>query len=235
MEGAGTMNSFQQFTNKEALLEELSREIITNLKEAITIKGHASFLVSGGSTPKKLFEQLSHIDMPWHKVTIGLVDDRWLNENHEDSNAKLVKDYLLQNYAKEAKFMALYEEDSDVYEAQDSCNSKMQVLYPFDVVVLGMGTDGHTASLFPHNEVLKEALDVTTSKVCIAVKPTTAPYERMSLTAKAILDAEHIYLHIEGEEKLAVYSQAIEGEDIYAMPVRAILASPKKTVEVYAL
>ena len=107
-------------------------------------------------------------------------------------------------------------------------------LYPFDLVILGMGNDAHTASLFPNNEKLKEAFDLNNEELCISIKPQTAPYERMSLTLKSILSATNIFLHIEGKEKIKVYNEALNSKDIYQTPISAVLNQSFKKVEVYA-
>lgn len=222
------------FATQEALVETLSRSIADALSEAIEEKGHASLMVSGGNTPRPLFERLWQMDIEWEKVSVGLCDERWLSPSHKESNEHFVKTYLLQGLASKAKFIGMYEETPDVQEAEERCSAKIKKeLYPFDAVVLGMGSDGHTASLFPKNDALKKGLDPNNESLCIAAIPQSAPHARMSLTLGAILSAAHLYLHFEGEEKLAVYNEAIAGGDIYAMPIRAILNQESRDVEVY--
>lgn len=222
------------FSEQEVLIEALSHAILSNLEKAIDEKGKASLLVSGGSTPKPLFEKLSRSPFAWEKVSVGLCDERWVDTSKEESNEHLVKKYLLKDEAAKACFVGMYEEGHDIYIAQKGCSEKMiQMLAPFDVLILGMGSDAHTASLFPENIKLEEAYDLKNPNFCIAIEPTTAPFLRMSLTLKAILSAKHIYLHFEGEEKIAVYQEAIAGEDSYAMPIRSVLNQKLKEVEVY--
>ena len=226
-------NNEHFFLEQKELIDTLSSKIIDNLQEAIQNKGRASLLVSGGSTPKPLFEKLSSFDIPWDKVKIALCDERWIDKNHKDSNEKLVRDSLLVNFAKKAKFISMYQEYINIEDAQDVCsNIYEKELFPFDVLILGMGNDGHTASLFPNNIKLKEALE-TTKGFCICMKPDTAPYERMSLTKTAILSATNIYLHFEGVEKQDVYKKVLEGASSNDMPVSAILNQDKKKIEVY--
>ena len=226
-------NNEHFFLEQKELIDTLSSKIIDNLQEAIQNKGRASLLVSGGSTPKPLFEKLSSFDIPWEKVKIALCDERWIDKNHKDSNEKLVRDSLLVNFAKKAKFISMYQEYINIEDAQDVCsNIYEKELFPFDVLILGMGNDGHTASLFPNNIKLKEALE-TTKGFCICMKPDTAPYERMSLTKTAILSATNIYLHFEGVEKQDVYKKVLEGASSNDMPVSAILNQDKKKIEVY--
>jgi 6-phosphogluconolactonase len=234
MVGIGMKNNNEHFfLEQKELIDTLSSKIIDNLQEAILKKGSASLLVSGGSTPKPLFEKLSSMDIPWEKIKVALCDERWIDKNHKDSNEKLVRDSLLVNFAKKATFISMYQEYIDIEYAQDVCsNIYEKELFPFDVLILGMGNDGHTASLFPNNIKLKEALE-TTKGFCICMKPDTAPYERMSLTKTAILSATNIYLHFEGVEKQDVYKKVLEGASSNDMPVSAILNQDKKKIEVY--
>lgn len=235
MEEAGTMSSiFYNFETKESLISKLSKRIASYLEKSINENGKASLLVSGGSTPKPLFEKLSKIDISWDKVIISLVDERWVSSEHKDSNELLVKSNLLQNFAKKAKFVGMYLDGKDASEADEECSKIYKnSVYPFDVIILGMGGDAHTASLFPENERLNEAYNLENENLCISIKPTTAPHKRMSLTLKAILSAKHIILHIEGEEKLKVYEEAISLDDKYKMPIASVLNQEIKEVEVY--
>ena len=222
------------FNEQETLIDALSKSILTNLQKCIDKNGKASLLVSGGSTPLPLFEKLRKESFPWEKVTVGLCDERWVNTSDTESNEQFVKVYLLKDEAKKAKFIGMYEDDTDIFMAENVCSKKMkESLYPFDVILLGMGNDAHTASLFPKNIKLKQAYDFNNKNLCIAMEPSTAPHMRMSLTLAAILSAKHLYLHFEGEEKRAVYEEAIKGEDIYEMPIRSVLNQEKKEIEVF--
>jgi len=216
------------------LIEMLSKRIASQLKEAIRTKGKATLIVSGGSTPIPLFKRLSEIPLRWENVTVGLCDERWLPISDEASNENLVKRYLLQGEASKARFVGMYIKETDILDAEILCEKKIkEALLPFDVVVLGMGSDAHTASLFPENIKLDKAFDLGKKALCISIEPTTAPYMRMSLTRQAILSATHIYLHFEGQEKLSVYKEAISGDDMYKMPIRSVLNQDIKDVEVY--
>lgn len=221
------------FGKQDDLIEALSQSILAQLQEAIETKGKASLLVSGGSTPKPLFEKLKQASLEWEKVSIGLCDERWVPSSHEDSNEQFVKDFLLQQKAGKAKFVGMYKEGMEADEAEEVCSQDMGQLLPFDVLILGMGADAHTASLFPENKKLKEAFDLTNQNLCISIEPKSAPHMRMSLTLSAILSAEHLYLHFEGKEKRAVYEEAISGEDRYMMPIRSVLNQDIKDIEVY--
>lgn len=223
---------FHNFDTKVDLVEKLSQKITQNLQNAIDKKGHAALIVSGGSTPKPLFEKLRKMKLAWEKVTVGLCDERWVSYDHEDSNEQFVKTYLLQDEASKAKFIGMYIDGKSAEESEIECSELVgKKLKPFDVLILGMGGDAHTASLFPNNPKLE--LGFETTELCIAIDPQTAPHMRMSLTRSAILSAENLYLHFEGESKLSVYEKALSSNNIYTMPIRSILQQDKKDVEVY--
>jgi 6-phosphogluconolactonase len=222
------------FNDAQSLADALSQKIAANLQEAIAAKGSASLIVSGGSTPKLLFKKLRSIDIAWDKINVGLCDERWVNALHEDSNERLVTTHLLQEYAAKAHFVGMYVEGLEAEQAEFTCKKNVQEnLWPFDVVILGMGADAHTASLFPENAKLEQGFNLENDSVCIAIKPETAAHMRMSLTRAAILSASHLYLHFEGDEKRKVFETAQNGKDIHAMPIRSILHQDIKNVEVY--
>ncbi len=222
------------FTEQDVLIASLSQSILKQLQDAIDKKGKASLLVSGGSTPKPLFEKLRKAPLAWEKVSIGLCDERWVPSTHEESNENLVKTYLLQEKAAKATFVGMYNEEADIETAEKVCSKKIKAtLFPFDVLILGMGSDAHTASLFPKNIKLEKAFDLQSEELCIAIEPTTAPHLRMSLTRSAILSANNLYLHFEGEEKRTVYAKALAGNDMYKMPIRSVLNQDMKDIKVY--
>ncbi len=228
------MNDFKEFSSSEELAQNLAQSIALVLDNSIKVNGNATLLVSGGNTPKLFFKKLSNINIDWKKVTIGLVDERWTDNETKDSNELLVKENLLINHAKEARFVGLFVKGISANSAQTICSKIYEKEFEkIDVLVLGMGTDGHTASLFPDNERLKEAYDLTNENFCISIEPKTAPYERMSLTLRKILEAKNVILHIEGKEKLEVYNSATKAEDIYKYPVSSVLKHTSKKIEVY--
>jgi 6-phosphogluconolactonase len=230
---SGNIN-FHSFERKEALVEVLSKNITKNLQEAIEKRGSATLVVSGGSTPKPLFEKLRKIDIEWEKVTVGLCDERWVKSDHEDSNELFVKTYLLQEKAKKAKFIGLFLDGKSAQQAESECSTVVkEKILPIDVLILGMGSDAHTASLFPNHPKLEEGFDLENEKYCISIKPEFAPHMRMSLTCSAILSAKYLYLHFEGEKKLSIYKKALKTDDIYSMPIGSILHQDKKDLEVY--
>ena len=221
-----------KFPSTEELVTALANEIDQGLTSAVETKGYASLVVSGGSTPKALFEALSKRPMPWHKITITLTDERWVDPTSSDSNEAMVRTTLLQHHAKAATFVPLKQVISDINEAQNVCNQAItNITRPFDFVILGMGMDGHTASLFP--DVSEQALNTQTKAYCLPIIPEHAPHQRMTLTLKALLDSNRIVLHITGEEKWQVYQQALQTGAVELMPIRAFLRQDILPVDVF--
>ena len=233
MEEAGMKNNFTLhiFKSSEALVATLSDAIISALKSAIEQRGHAFIALSGGSTPKKLFESLSGADLEWNKVIITLVDERWVSPNSAESNENLIKNTLLQNNASFANFIPL---KNSALEAQDGVlitANRLQEIDKLDIVVLGMGGDGHTASFFPHAKGLENAL--TTKELCCATEATVAPYSRITLSRNFLLSAKHLFLHIEGEQKRNVFDLACGSSDELEIPIIAMMQQTQPKLEVY--
>ncbi|NRD73729.1 6-phosphogluconolactonase [Shewanella sp. VB17] len=223
---------FKSFENKEALEEQLAERIAQQLQAGVDSRGKASLIVSGGSTPLKLFQLLSNKKVEWGEVYITLADERWVDAEANDSNEKLVRAHLLQNKAANAKFQGLKNMFSTPEEGCDMAIEQLAHLpRPFDVVILGMGNDGHTCSWFPCSKEIDVAL--STDELCVAVNPESAPNSRLSLSKTAVLASRQIYLHIVGEQKLTVYRQALENENANSMPIRAVLGQNKTPVDVY--
>lgn len=214
----------KKYTDKEALNTAFSDTIAAILEQGIAQKGRASLLVSGGRTPQPMFAALSQKDLNWSKVDISLVDDRWVDSEHEASNESMVRQHLLVNNAAAARFTGLKTASKDARDAVQACTENLAEIHtPFDVLILGMGEDGHTASLFPCSQEVDAGLDLRSGEQYIAVTPTTAPHQRMSLTLPAILSSRNIFLHLTGEAKLEVLQQAQTVEQERDMPISAVL------------
>jgi 6-phosphogluconolactonase len=201
------------FETREALAETLARDVADELARAIAAKGKAVLAVSGGATPKLFFEKLSAMDLPWSRVSITLVDERQVPETSERSNARLVQEHLLKNKAAAASFIALFD------------NPEAAKAPPFDVAILGMGSDGHTASFFPGGDRLAEALDKRSDQRLIEISAPGAGEPRLTFTLPALEQAGRLALHIEGAEKKDVLAKALGEGPAEDMPVRAVLRS----------
>lgn len=215
------------FDSRESLAVTLARKVASKLKEAIEERGEASLLVSGGSTPKAFFNELSGLQLAWDKVVVSLVDERWVAPSEADSNARLVTEHLLVNEASTAQFVALYEAEHDpTDDPQGTLTAILQrhqkLHMPFDVIVLGMGDDMHTASLFPCCQQLDEAFDLNSRCPLVFTKPATAPHLRVSHTLKALISSRNLFLHIVGSAKYQVLQQALDEHDDYLAPIAAV-------------
>ncbi|MAL97027.1 MAG: 6-phosphogluconolactonase [Alteromonadaceae bacterium] len=203
----------------------LARQVADFLNAAITERGRATLAVSGGRTPVPFFRALSSMKLDWAKVEITLADERWVAPAHPDSNERLVRENLLVGEAASAHFVGLKSEPSSATRGQESTERALaELAWPLDVLVLGMGNDGHTASLFPDAPELGDALAVATQRRCMALHPPSVPQARLSLTRSTLCQARHVLLQLQGKEKKAVLEKALVNpcrED--EMPIRAFL------------
>jgi 6-phosphogluconolactonase len=221
----------RDFRDKQQLADALADAVAGNLKAGVASRGAASLAVSGGSTPARFFKALSErADVPWDKVTVTLVDERWVDETSDRSNGRLVKANLLQGPAAAAAFVPLYQGGTEP-DTLAAGAAQMTVPRPFDAAILGMGNDGHTASFFPGGDSLAEAL--TAEGPVVALRAPGAGEPRVTLTLKVLLASKALYLHIEGEEKVETLRQAEAEGPIEAMPVRAILRQTQTPLTIY--
>jgi len=225
--------SFHHFNEKQKLHEQLSNTLVSKIEKIIEDDDRVLIAFSGGSTPKPLFEKLSHMNLAWEKVYVTLVDERWVDNTHNDSNEKLIKKHLLKNKATKAKFIPLKLDTASPFEGTKKCAKQFEnIKADIDIVILGMGTDAHTASFFPKDENLHNALD--TKEMFAATIPTDAPHQRITFSLSKLLKAKDIFLHIEGKNKLEVYNEASKEGDIKKMPIRAFLYNEKPLKVYYA-
>jgi len=215
---------FYSTNSSESLVIDLSQNIYEIINEAIKKRGRASMAVSGGSTPKPLFEELSLLNLDWSKVDLTLVDDRWVDADHKDSNELLVRTHFIKNKAERVNFLPLKNDEQTAKQGISLSEEGLQSFtMPFDVIILGMGEDGHTASLFPCSDELKEGMDLKTKNTLVSTNPKSAPYERISLTAKSIMEAKKVFLHLNGSSKLHTIEEAMNLSDSNKMPIYAFL------------
>jgi 6-phosphogluconolactonase len=212
-----------EFENRSASDTALVSKVTELLMRAIKERGTASLVVSGGRTPVAFFHLLSQQVIDWSKVVVTLADERWVEADHSDSNEKLVRENLLINKAHTAKFIPLKNAAIDAVTGEARAESDIEPIGRFTLVILGMGADGHTASLFPSAETLALGLDMNSGRTAIAVTPPAAPHQRMSLTLPSLLNSQQIILHISGAGKQDVLQAAQAGDDITELPIRAIL------------
>jgi len=222
------------YASKDELASALADAVADDIKAGIESRGQAIIAVSGGTTPKKFFSRLGkHRDVDWEKVSVTLVDERWVPETSGRSNAALVNETLLQGPAAVAKFIPLYsgEEEPNVTALAKTDGLLDGLPKPFDAVVLGMGSDGHTASFFPGGDNLAEAL--ASEGPVVAMRAPGAGEPRVTLTLPQLLRTRALYLHIEGEEKARVLDEALGEGPVEQMPIRAVLRQETTPLTIY--
>jgi 6-phosphogluconolactonase len=216
----------------EALRQSVVKVIVDGIQAGLSERGAAVFAVSGGKSPVPLFEALATMPLPWERVTVTLVDERFLPTDHPDSNEALVRRHLLQGAAAAATFVGLRNSGggsagaASLEAAATAADRTLATLpQPFDVMILGMGEDGHTASWFPDGDRLAVALDLGTKQLVIPMIAENAPAtpERLTLTLKVVAAARTVLLPLEGAGKLATLERALQPGPIEQMPIRAAI------------
>ncbi len=211
-----------------AAAERIGRNLSTRLEHHTA----ASLIVSGGTTPQRCFEVLSEMDIDWPRVHVLLSDERWVPASDDSSNERLVRESLLQERAAEATLWPVYDGESEI---QKRCERFDQTLHtlprPFASALLGMGEDGHFASLFPDADNLDQGLDVDGAHMCLPISTAASPYPRVSLTLAAISRSDEVVLLIFGDAKREVYERARASGNTY--PVARLLKQKRAPVRVF--
>lgn len=210
---------------RQQLAEQLAEAVFQALQEDLSHQDRALLVVSGGSTPVPFFKALASKSLPWERLDITLADERWVSEESPDSNARLVREHLLQGAASLANFIPLTCDASTPEEGVETVAQQAASLaWPASVVILGMGGDGHTASLFPDSRELDLAL--ATDELLVAVRTPSQPQPRITFSADRLHQARRHFLHITGDDKRAVLAKALNGDDVRQLPVRVFLTCP---------
>jgi 6-phosphogluconolactonase len=213
----------RSFKTIEAAAYALADDIAATLRDAILSRGQALLAVSGGRTPQHVFEHLRGQNVDWDRVTLTLTDERWVRPDHPDSNEELVRSYLLQGSASQANFIPLFGGEESPLIGESSCEARLrEMALPFDAVYLGMGGDGHFASLFPN-----EAAVSIHDRYCVGIPATDTRFPRMSLTVPTILNSRKLFLLFSGAEKNAIYAEAKKPGSYKDIPLRYILLQSK--------
>lgn len=207
-----------------ALAAALARSVAADLRAAIAARGQARLAVSGGRTPLRFLQALSREALDWSRVVVVPVDERWVPPVHRRSNERLLRGALLQHAAAAAWLLPLFRPVATPERALQAVLTQVSLRgLPLDVAVLGMGADGHVASLFADLPRRDVALQPSGRAPVLAVRSAAAPEPRMSLTLSAILTAPALYLHFEGDAKRRVFDAAVD-DPRSRLPVRALLA-----------
>jgi 6-phosphogluconolactonase len=212
----------ETFAGPDPLADAAADAIEAALQGALDARGRASLVATGGRSPGPVYDRLSRADLDWSKVAVTLSDERQVDASSPNSNARLLCERLFVGRAAKARFLPL----------TDYAERVLRKLLPFDAVMLGMGEDGHIASLIPGSPVLAQGMDPA-GEVLIAESPEgfgSPPVARITLTLAALLQSRAIFLLIAGEAKRQVILRAEAGEDL---PVRSILSQDAVPVRVF--
>lgn len=224
----------RDFADGTELAEALADKVAEQLAAAIATRNGATLAVSGGSTPKRFFEALATRAINWSKITVTLVDERLVPPGHERSNHSLARTHLIKHKAAGVRFVPLFSDAETADGAAEIAALRIDGLaLPLDVVVLGMGTDGHTASFFSGGSTLASVTDPDCHESVMAIEAPGAGEPRLTLTLPRIVEAGFIALHIEGDAKQAVLAEALAGGPVNDLPVRAVLRHALRPVEIY--
>lgn len=217
---------FEEFRHADgdALAPALAQRVADDLRAALAQRGQARLALSGGTTPQRFLRALSRQALDWARVRVLPVDERWVPPVHPRSNERLLREHLLQGAAAAAQLVPLYRPVATPERALQAVMAQVAAqALPLDVAVLGMGEDGHIASLFPDLVRRDVGLGPVGRAPLLAVRSAAAPEPRLSLTLSALFTAQALYLHIEGDAKRRVFARALD-DPRSRLPIRALLA-----------
>lgn len=222
--------SMLNFPSIKLATQALAERVTSTLNEAISERGRASIAVSGGRTPRLVFQHMRQHKVSWDRVIVTLTDERWVTPDRAESNERLVRKHLLIGPAKAATFVPMFGGESSPHSGQAACEQRLSSIgMPLDAVYLGMGADGHIASLFPGHPAVN-----IRSSLCVAVSAPEIHPPRMSLTGAAIMGAGRIFLLFAGADKLSAYMKAQQEGTCRELPLRILFGKSQAPVEVLA-
>ncbi|MBP6106028.1 MAG: 6-phosphogluconolactonase [Steroidobacteraceae bacterium] len=219
------------FPNGEALARNLADDVAAALERRLNGHGAAGLVVSGGRTPAAFLRELGSRELDWSSVFVTLADERRVAADDPASNLRLLRQAFAGNPASAAMLVAIDATGADAASRWSEAIGKMP--RPFAAVILGMGNDGHFASLFPGMPGLATALDLSNTTIVVEGIAPVEPRARLSLTLSTLLDTELLVLHVTGEPKLATLRRAAGGGSALEMPVRALLTQDRVPLRIY--
>tara|TARA_B100000963_G_scaffold113032_1_gene98387 strand:- start:356 stop:1042 length:687 start_codon:yes stop_codon:yes gene_type:complete len=218
---AGNNVNFLEYSNRENLVSSVSQILANDISSEIKVRQNVVFSVPGGGTPGPIFDELCEFDLDWKRVSIILNDERWVPETNDRSNTKLVRKRLLIKKASSATYISMYSNNLTPELGIPKLEQRIQQQLPISVLLFGMGTDMHTASLFPDGDNLKKALS-SNAPILLPMRSESTLEARITLSAKVLNHSKIKHLVIFGEEKRAAFEKAIDLPNIRA-PISAVL------------
>lgn len=221
-----------EFVDRQAASLAAASALATRIEARLRSDSRANLVVSGGSTPVECFRALATMPLPWSRVGIFLSDERWIEPASSDSNERLAREHLLTGAATAARLVPVYSTAQSIDARCAELDAEIRALpTPFAAALLGMGNDGHFASLFPDAPNLEAGLDPDGEIRCIAVATEASPLRRVSLTLAALARSDAIVVLIFGADKRRVLERAARGEGNY--PIASLLALDAIPISVY--
>lgn len=214
---------FVEYPDRDLMMFSLADQLASDLNVALRHNDRVSFSVPGGTTPGPVFDILAGVGLPWDRVTVFPNDERWVGEDSERSNARLIRKRLLRGHAVSATYVPLYADTPEPEAALDRLAAALSPHLPISVLLLGMGADMHTASLFPGADRLAEAL-APDAPILMAMRAAAAGEPRVTLSARVLADAMAIHVLITGSDKRAAIEKA-DGLPAEVAPIKAVLAN----------
>jgi len=214
---------FVEYPDRDLMMFALADQLATDLNVALRHNDRVSFSVPGGTTPGPVFDILAGVSLDWNRVVVFPNDERWVGEDSERSNARLIRKRLLRGHAVGAAYVPLYADTPEPEAALDRLTAALSPHLPISVLLLGMGADMHTASLFPGADRLADAL-APDAPILLPMRAMTAGEPRVTLSARVLADAMAIHVLITGRDKREAIEKA-EGLPPEVAPIKAVLAN----------
>ncbi len=219
--------------DEQALADLVAARFAQAVLAAVQARGHAVVVVTGGTTPRAYYPRIAALDLPWSSVTLTLSDERWVAPDHPESNERLLRELLLVGPARSARLVALKNEAADPFTGCPASATALRALpHPYDLVLLGLGSDTHVASLFPG--ATQFDVGVTTRDPCFAVTPPPwikPALPRLSLSLHELLDSRHVVIAARGLDKRDAYTQAMAGRWPQPSPLPLLAQRAHQPVE----
>jgi 6-phosphogluconolactonase len=228
--------TWHEFSNREQFNKTIVQRLADSLQSASLSQKQILFGVSGGGTPLPIYQALAEKELAWNRIKILLVDERWVPTHHSDSNEKNIRHAFSGNAMAEKNILGLWSDKPELQTAANAADQKFAFINDvLDVVVLGMGEDGHFASLFPTAHNFDAAISNQGSRFVLAMEPMPdhAPHLRLSMSLAYIQRAKRIILAITGEKKRLVLQQAMAKADVHQLPIAALFKANSPDVEIY--